>query len=505
MSRSKDKVSSHSMQSYYGHKSRCFDVSFLKDEKGVISSDNSMFLSASEDGNAKLWDVSKKKVLHSFSHSRSFEVLRASFVVQDYVIATCASDGSVIVWIKQVNGKYHRKHILNHGGGQVYACEVRSSAYSIVKPAGASTSTSNRATSNGSSTTSNGTTTDDSTHVIKFVAKILTVADDKLFLWEVTNEDIVRKSVIHTVEHVLGAEVERERPDDEDLVYIFDCKISKCDADGFALVSLGLSDGTVSILTLHLAEVKLVKENGVSETKQQGSADVGVSGKTDTSGDETVVKEIHRIIVDDNIKMQCVSSNFSADDEEGGESREGEGGEGGSASRNQRFAQVQVTATSWSDDRLAFVICLGDGNVLLFKVGQWTFRQDGITLEPQAFLRSHTKACYGAIFLCEGLYKDLLCTWSSDGNVVIWSTSTLQGLVDAPAYLVDMKQYPVYSCVLVDRKDTSAEGEVAPPIELLCAGGGQANDNAFMGNPMHLVCINIATTIGSVTGTTGTV
>ena len=221
------------MQSFYGHKSRCFDVSFLECAIGASNGNPygdggrmNMFLSASEDGSAKLWDVSKKKVLHSFSHSRSYEVLRASFVVQDYVIATCASDGSVIVWIKQMNGKYHRKHILNHDGGQIYACETRSSAYSIVEGTATSVSISN---SSSVTVTKGGKNDDDSAHVVKFVAKILTVADDKLFLWEVTNEDIVRKSVIHTVEHVVGTEGGRERDDDEDLVYIFDCKISKSD------------------------------------------------------------------------------------------------------------------------------------------------------------------------------------------------------------------------------------------------------------------------------------
>ena len=149
MSGSKEKES-HSMQSFYGHKSRCFDVSFLECAIGASNGNPygdggrmNMFLSASEDGSAKLWDVSKKKVLHSFSHSRSYEVLRASFVVQDYVIATCASDGSVIIWIKQMNGKYHRKHILNHDGGQIYACETRSSAYSIVEGTATSASISN--------------------------------------------------------------------------------------------------------------------------------------------------------------------------------------------------------------------------------------------------------------------------------------------------------------------------------------------------------------------------
>jgi len=108
-----------SCSSFLGHKSRCFDIRF--------SSDYSKLITSSEDGTTKIWNVNTRKCLVTLLHSKDSEVLRSSFLSNDYkLVCTCGADGQVIIWDNPSGDgiNYVKKMSLPHPkDSQIYGCE----------------------------------------------------------------------------------------------------------------------------------------------------------------------------------------------------------------------------------------------------------------------------------------------------------------------------------------------------------------------------------------------
>ncbi|KAI6107721.1 WD40-repeat-containing domain protein [Pisolithus croceorrhizus] len=85
---------------FEGHTDEVYTVEF--------SSNSSLLVSASQDGQAKIWDVSTRKLKRSFTHSNS--VGGASFSPDDKLICSGTMDGAVYVWNVETG---HRVAILN--------------------------------------------------------------------------------------------------------------------------------------------------------------------------------------------------------------------------------------------------------------------------------------------------------------------------------------------------------------------------------------------------------
>ncbi len=88
---------------------------------------------ASQDGSAKLWDISSRKCLATLPHNSSSEVLRATFLNSSdsaKQIVTAGADGHARVWVssseEESSVKYNFTNVcdLYHGEDQIYACEA---------------------------------------------------------------------------------------------------------------------------------------------------------------------------------------------------------------------------------------------------------------------------------------------------------------------------------------------------------------------------------------------
>ena len=101
--------------SFIGHTARSFDVQLCNDSLHCIS--------ASEDGTARLWDISSRKCIATLKHNVKSEVLRVGSI--DELLCTCGSDGRVVLWQKDEKGSgFSAVHEVSHGDNQIYACEV---------------------------------------------------------------------------------------------------------------------------------------------------------------------------------------------------------------------------------------------------------------------------------------------------------------------------------------------------------------------------------------------
>ena len=160
---------------YIGHKFRCFDVRFCHPTK-----DESLILTASEDGTAKLWNMRNRKCLFTFKHNKDCEVLRAAFLsTTGAEIVTCGADGKCIVWelvstpgVNQTR-KYRPVCVLDHGDAQIYVCEAMPfSPPSVSVPDQSPINANTNVNANGNRQLS---------------PSLLTAADDKLFIWDLSN------------------------------------------------------------------------------------------------------------------------------------------------------------------------------------------------------------------------------------------------------------------------------------------------------------------------------
>lgn len=185
-----------------GHKARCFDLRCLQ-PFGLI-------LSSSEEGCAILWKLSTKQKLFKFSHDKSEEVLRSTFLDDEArSIATCGSIGCVRVWRKRENlsssqWDYFCSSTLTHLDHQIYSCEIMSN--------------------------------------ISFVtgACLVTSSCSKIYLWaldRVADDQLIKISEIspyfETIQEPTG------RPDDG--LDIFDAQPSPVER---GMLAIGISDGT---------------------------------------------------------------------------------------------------------------------------------------------------------------------------------------------------------------------------------------------------------------------
>ena len=103
--------------SLHGHSSRCFDVRVSQSARHALT--------CSEDGTAKLWDLSTNRQLFSFAHSSTDEVLRCGILNEPATaICTAGANGQAIIWAynSDVN-TYDNVCTLSHSD-QIYTCEV---------------------------------------------------------------------------------------------------------------------------------------------------------------------------------------------------------------------------------------------------------------------------------------------------------------------------------------------------------------------------------------------
>jgi WD40 repeat protein len=119
--------------SYLGHKGRCFDVR--------VSPCCKSFITASEDGTAKIWDTGSRKCSTTLKHNNKAEVLRAAHL-SNHVYCTGGSDGKVIIWMHSIEAqgvqpKLCRIQTLNHRSeeSQIYACESFNNGTQVVTAA----------------------------------------------------------------------------------------------------------------------------------------------------------------------------------------------------------------------------------------------------------------------------------------------------------------------------------------------------------------------------------
>lgn len=188
-------ISSSTSSTLLGHKSRCFDIRTNHNDTLVIS--------ASEDGTAKIWS-SQRKCLRTLKHNPEAEVLRASFIDNsDEIVCTCGSDGVGWIW-----NSGNKTAILQHEtGDQIYACEV--------------------VESDGNSAT------------------ILTAAESKLRLWDVTQPENPQIWSVGSINSSAPAFGGPRNPDND--TYIFDAKPSSTDRK---TIALALSDKTIRLVDI---------------------------------------------------------------------------------------------------------------------------------------------------------------------------------------------------------------------------------------------------------------
>jgi len=190
-----------SKRSLIGHHGRCFDLRFSPNDYDKI-------LSASEDGSAKFWSISQNKCLQTLVHSKTSEVLRATFMKNN--VCTAGSDGVIHIWNdyhswdtappKRVNSLKHRSN-----ESQIYVCE------------------SNFGVEN----------------------SLLSAGDNEIYHWDTENAVSVRKwayfpSSSEGQQPFGGGE---RNPDNE--AYVFDAKWQPHE---WNTVGMALSDGTIRLL-----------------------------------------------------------------------------------------------------------------------------------------------------------------------------------------------------------------------------------------------------------------
>lgn len=186
-----------------GHQSRCFDVRF--------NFDSQLFISSSEDGSSKLWNLQQKKCLNTLIHNKEAEVLRSCFLNKsNSLICTGGSDATAIIWKKEGN-KYNKVEKLKHTDeSQVYVCE------SFCHPLNQFTD-----------------------------SLLLTAADNKLYIWDC--EGNLQQPYIWTFESTESDPSARfgGARNEQNLAFIFDAKICPLSED---LICVALSDSTIRLV-----------------------------------------------------------------------------------------------------------------------------------------------------------------------------------------------------------------------------------------------------------------
>ncbi len=191
------------ISSFLGHKGRCFDTR--------LSHDYNSFISASEDGCAKIWSLQNKKCLFTLKHNDKCEVLRSAFVT-DTIVCTGGSDGKVIIWKRNESDNLFvksRSLMHNSAESQIYACEPVPSQDS---------------------------------------GRLITAADCQLFMWDLesTNDRCVQSWSFDSLDQDAINSVPFGGPrNEQNEVYVFDAKVSPTVS---SCVAVALSDSSIRLL-----------------------------------------------------------------------------------------------------------------------------------------------------------------------------------------------------------------------------------------------------------------
>jgi WD40 repeat protein len=192
-----------------GHKGRIFDVRSAINPFEAIS--------ASEDGNAYIWDLNTKSKVATLFHNNDSEILRACHINTTVACCSC-SNGKSILWSKGVDGRYSMidNGVLDHKDAQIYVCEPI-----------------------------HGINNDSSS--------IMTAADDVLRIWNVETMRMVSSWSFHQISNDSPSFGGVRNPDN--ISYIFDAK--PCNVQE-SLVAMALSDGTARLLDMRQNQQGLV-------------------------------------------------------------------------------------------------------------------------------------------------------------------------------------------------------------------------------------------------------
>ncbi|CAN0298011.1 unnamed protein product [Ectocarpus sp. 8 AP-2014] len=229
-----------------GHRARTFDFQFHPTEDAAIS--------ASEDGTARVWDLSSGRCAKSLEgHNKKHEVLRACWAppgaANDSVsVATGSADGIVRLWgIRHGDGREEKSGVeryqslkvvgqLRHRNeakgldGQVYSCHF------IPDPSGGAPPSSAAAMC------------------------LLTASDSSVHLWDVeTRKRVSSRALSKVGAHSIGGE---RNPDD--LAFVFDAKPRP--GSGSSVLAVALSDGTVRVGDVLQEGEKAAVLRGVTDT-----------------------------------------------------------------------------------------------------------------------------------------------------------------------------------------------------------------------------------------------
>lgn len=222
-------------------------------------------ISASEDGTARVWDVSSGRCAKSLEgHNKKYEVLRACWAppgtAGDSVsIATGSADGTVRLWgiptgegdgtktgvdryqsLKVVGQLRHRNEAKGLDG-QVYSCQFIPNPYSAAD--GAATPPSSAGT-----------------------MRLLTASDSSVHLWDVgARKRVATRALSKLGDHSIGGE---RNPGDN--CFVFDAKPRP--GSGSSVLAVALSDGTVRVGDVLQDGEQTVVLQGTSNTHLTGLA-----------------------------------------------------------------------------------------------------------------------------------------------------------------------------------------------------------------------------------------
>lgn len=421
-----------------GHQRRSFDIRlWFPQDPASQTQDSALCLTASEDGTAKLWNVGSGKSEYTFKHSKTSEVLRATFIKGARVICCCGADGKAAVWSEVAGAPSRRKYEivcqLDHGEGQIYVCEkLGGDNFETAVDKGGALS-----------------------------GAILTGADDKLYLWDLAKNAAAEPNCwsfqsleSYKKEHQSQSQAGVEKAtsfggprNDENMAFIFDAKPSSTDP---WRIAVALSDGSVRIINV---------------------------ATTPTSA--------RMPPVDKEGSCQCINIGELLCNRKGSSVDGGRGDE-------RNLVPPHSTGVCWSPDDSLLVVCLGDGSAAVIDLASL----ERPTL--RTLIKAHRSSCYGARFLPFPQYersgkakgrrtesRKVCATWSSDGSLAMWDLSdcTSEDVTD-PILRHDMKKYPVYACDVLQQVRPEAPDE---PSELTIALAGGGGESTFLGIPVHII------------------
>lgn len=183
-----------------GHKGRVFDLRVYEND--------SIAVSAGEDSKVVVWDLSARRTRAILQHEAEFEVLRACNFTSD-VLVSCCSNGKASIWHKAADGQYSLDStVLDHDGGQIYACEASN-----------------------------------------ILPRIITAADNVLRAWDMNSLAMSSLWTFDELPSNGNASSFGGPRNPDNIVYIFDAKLCSFHE---GIVAMAMSDGTARLLDMRL-------------------------------------------------------------------------------------------------------------------------------------------------------------------------------------------------------------------------------------------------------------